>query len=117
MPEMPSRRRETVSALDAGHGDSVLRRQREECPCRRCVNARNQTYNPFAILGSLGTTEDKIEQLKRTFVGHIAGWGDTWLDAEWLENELDELLGLKHARWEREHASPLNVRRLRRTVG
>jgi hypothetical protein len=35
------------------------------------------------------------------------------LDAEWLENELDELFGLKHARWQAEQEREKEVRRAR----
>lgn len=83
------------------------------CPCRRCRRARSPYAAAFFSFGSYTTDEERLADLKRRFVTQVAKWGETWLDAEWLENELDELFGLKHARWQAEQEREKEVRRAR----
>jgi hypothetical protein len=68
------------------------------CTCRRC------NPGPFggfaAVLGASRTTDERVASACRSFVMSAPTWGSPGLTVEWLERELDELLGITHARYE-----------------
>lgn len=69
----------------------------DRCTCRRCNPG--PLGSVLAVLGASFTTADRVESAGRRYVESLPTWGDGGLTVEWLEAELDEVLGITHARW------------------
>lgn len=67
------------------------------CPCLQCKMMRSPFYFGFGSLDP--TPEEKVAEARERFITEEPAWTGWVYTAEWFEKELDEIMGVIHARY------------------